>query len=51
MKNERQNFFIFLNKLFFNLECFQLGQCKDSLFLSGQPMADEFACLELCKSG
>ncbi len=28
-----------------------MGECRESLFLSGLQKSDEFACLDYCKSG
>ena len=28
-----------------------MGECRESLFLSGLQTSDEFACLDYCKSG
>jgi hypothetical protein len=31
-------------------DCFQPGECQDSLLITGEPRNDEFACLEFCQS-
>jgi hypothetical protein len=33
-----------------NNECFQPGACRNSFHITGKPTADEFACLDFCKS-
>jgi hypothetical protein len=41
------SFILFLPKI----ECFQMGECRESLFLAGLQKSDEYACLDYCKSG
>lgn len=31
-------------------ECFKQGECRDSQHAAGEPVSDEFACLDFCKS-
>jgi hypothetical protein len=33
-----------------NEDCLQIGHCRDSYYIAGEPMADEFECLQFCKS-
>ena len=43
-----------INKLFilsFYTDCFQAGECKGSIFITGEQKSDEFECLDFCKSG
>ena len=30
--------------------CFQAGECRDSLYIEGELLSDEFSCLDLCNS-
>jgi hypothetical protein len=40
-----------INTLSFYTDCFQAGECKGSVFITGEQKSDEFECLDFCKSG
>jgi hypothetical protein len=42
---------IYIINSFFYTECFQAGECKGSIFITGEQKSDEFECLDFCKSG
>jgi hypothetical protein len=35
----------------FILSFYQAGECKGSIFITGEQKSDEFECLDFCKSG
>ena len=41
-------FFLFFSEPVKN--CFQYGECRDSLHIKGEIVSDEFVCLEMCQS-